>query len=359
MAWKAHHSKQGFSAKKQKQARTIKLSIYALGILIVVILLGNFLNFLLSLNIPVSKELGIENSFAHWDKKTNFNLLTVSVDDSEKTQVNLITLNPKENQTVALSLSDQIYLNVPLEFGSWTLGSVYKLGQEQNPPIGAKLLKLSVASLLGLPIDAVIISKNKSLLDSPEDFISELRKNPISSFTLAQSVETNLSRMQSFSLFQNLSKVRSDKVISLDLSRSSITESKLLPDSSRVLGVDTIKLDYFVREKMADLQIIDEGVSIAIFNGTAHPGLANEVSRTITNIGGNVISVSSTENKFSNSMVIVSKEGEGLTSQRLTQIFAPICFEKKCETEDTKITYSRAKINIILGEDYFKLWNVR
>jgi hypothetical protein len=352
MAWKAHQI-------KQKQTRTIKLSIAALGILIAVILLGNFVNFLFSLNKPVSKDLGIENSFQYWDKKTNFNLLTVKIDPAGKTKVNLITLNPKDNQTVALSLSDQIYLTVPLDFGSWTLGSVYKLGQEQSQPIGAKLLKLSVSNLLGLPIDAVIISENKNFSDSPEDFISELRKNPVFSFSLLQNIETNLSRMQAFTLFQRLSKVRSDKVISLDLSRSSITESKLLPDSSRVLGVDTVKLDYFVRENMADRQIIDEGVSIAVFNGTNHPGLANEVSRIITNIGGNVISVSSTEQKYTNSMVIFTKEGEGLTSQRLTQIFAPGCFEKKCESTDSKITYSRAKVNIILGEDYFKLWNAR
>ncbi len=354
MAWKAHQS-------KVKQNRTIKLSVIALGILIIVILLGNLANQALSFIQPISPKIGIENSFDLWDKKTNFNLLTASIDKSGKSQINVIALQPKDNRLVALTLSGEIYLNVPLEFGSWTLGSVYNLGQEQNPKIGAKLLKLSVSNLLGIPIDAVIISRGKSDLSSTEKLISELRKNPLASLTAVQDIETNLSRLQAFSLFRSLSKIRSDKVISLDLSQSSITESKLLADSSRVLGVDAVKLDYFVRERMADSQIVDEGLSIAVFNGTSHPGLANEVSRIITNMGGNVISVSTTEQKFEKSLVTFSEDkgSESITGKRLSQIFAPFCMKDKCTTSDTKITYSRAKINVILGEDYYKMWNER
>lgn len=352
MAWKAQQS-------KVKQNRKIKLSAAALGILIVIIVLGNFINFFFSLTRPISPKIGIENSYDLWDKKTNFNLLTASFDKSGLSKINLYTLSPNENQIVALSLSNEIYLNVPLEFGSWTLGSVYKLGQEQNPKIGAKLLRLSVSNLLGIPVDAVIISEGNQDFDSPDSFVAKLRKDPLAPLTLTQNIETNLSRLQSISLFKILSKVRQDKLIALDLSQSSITESKLLPDSSRVLGVDAIKLDYFIREKMADSQIIDEGASIAVFNGTSHPGLANEVSRVITNLGGNVISVSSTEEKFEKSLVITTEDLDSETSKRISQIFAPLCIKQKCQSKDPKVTYSRAKINIVLGEDYYKIWNER
>lgn len=353
MAWKAHQS-------KEKKFKTIKLSLIALGLLLIVILGGNAGSFILSLNEPVSENIRIKSTFDSWDKKTNLNIVIANNDESGKTLASLITLQPVESKAVALRLSEQIYVNAPLGFGNWTLGSVYKLGQEQEKPIGAKLLCLSIANLLGVPVDGLIITKNNQILNSPETLIAELRKNPILSFKLMQGVETNMSRLQLLSLFHNLGKVRSDKITSLDLSQSSITESKLLPDSSRVLGVDTIKLDYFVRENMADSVVVDEGVSIAIFNGTKYPGLASVASRTVTNIGGSVVSVATTDKNFKKSLVIVSPESkETKTYQRLTQIYAPECLETECNTDDPKITYSRAKINIILGEDYYELWNVR
>lgn len=345
------------NGKGQKKDR---LAFIALGILVLLIIIGYILNFLASLSQPVNKNFGLAPKF-YWDGKTSINIITADINYASTRQVNVISLHPKDGNAVILHLSNQIYLNVPKGYGNWELGSIYKLGQEEKPPIGAKLLQLSISNLLGVPIDGVLLSKNSKLFDDPEKLISNLRKNPFISLTLFPGIETNLPPLDTVNLFWYLSKVRSDKVISLDLAKSSITDSKLLPDSSRVLGVDTSKLDYFTRKNMADEVIFDEGEAIAIFNGTLHPGLAQQALRIIINMGGNVVTTGSSEEKISKTKIVLksNKGGTSLTSDRLMHIFAPHCLKEICQTQDPKILNSRAKVNIILGEDYFNFWNER
>ncbi len=291
-----------------------------------------------------------------WSGKSAINILIGSINPEKKVNLNLIGFLPAEKKAVILKLSGEIILDVPKEFGAWQLESIYGLGEEENPKIGSKLLQLSASKLLGLPVDAVVLFGNKERFSNPENLIADLRKNPLILAGILNGVDTNLTPFQAYRVFWMLSKVRSDKIIALDLAKSSITESKLLPDSSRVLGVDMVKLDYFIRENMAELS--EEDKSIAIFNGTSFAGIAQEASRIVTNMGGSVITVSNTEQKFASTMV-VSKDGEnkgGYTYQRMSQIFAPQCLKENCQSKDPKILFSRADVNIILGEDYFNLW---
>lgn len=343
-----------------KGQHKISLAFIALGILVLLIIIGAILNFLASLSQPINKNFAASPNF-YWDGKSSINIITADLKNASTRQVNVISLHPKDGNAVILHLSNQIYLNVPRGYGNWELGSIYKLGQEEKPPIGAKLLQLSISNLLGVPIDGILLSKNSKFFDDPENLISNLRRNPFMPLTLFPSIETNLTPLDTVNLFWYLSKVRADKVISLDLAKSSITDSKLLPDSSRVLGVDTSKLDYFTRKNMADEVISDEGEAIAIFNGTLHPGLAQQATRMITNIGGNVVTIGSSEEKVRKTKIVLknSEKGTSLTSGRLMHIFAPNCLREKCQTQDSKVLNSRASINIILGEDYFNFWNER
>lgn len=274
-------------------------------------------------------------------------------------QISVITIDPNEKKATILSVPNKAYAQLPKDFGWWEVGSIYKLGQEENPPIGGSLLKLSLSKLLGLPVDGIIILNSKDP-KTAQSFIERFHSNPIYALTIMPDIKTDLTPNEIFQTYQVLTTIRSDKIISLNLERSDITESKLLKDSSRVLGVDNVKLDLYIRQNLADSKILEEGKSIAVLNGTDNPGIAAEAARVIANMGGNVVIISSADEKAQQSGVYSqAQDGGGMTKDRLTQIFAPRCLNEKCTSTDAKITNSRAQITIVLGEDYFKFWHAR
>lgn len=337
---------------------TIRFAFYALGLLLGLIILGKLLSFVYSLNQPITPNLTTRREYS-LNSKSTLNFLFVN--SSEKNNLSLVSFYPTNQKLIVLHIPDQIYLEVPKEYGMWQVGSIFSLGQEEKPSVGAKLLSLSISKLVGLQVDGVIFLKdNKS---SVEDFIVDLRKNPLAPLFSINSVNSNLTPLEMYDLFKKLSSIRSDKISSLDLAQSSITDSKLLPDSSRVLGVDTYKLDSFIRDKMADPSILDESYSIAIFNGTNRSGLGQEASRIVTNMGGNVVIISTSLLKVNKSQVVIKNDNEKIknsaTALRLSETFAPDCLKTSCTTNDSEVNNSRAQINIIVGEDFFSLWHKR
>lgn len=349
--------------KGQGKAK-LKLAFLALGILVTLILLAKIYGFFASLSQPFDANLGIKKSYS-WNGSSAINIVLKNTSKDfpspNRSTVSILNFQPKENKIIILHMSDQIHANLPKGYGSWTIGSIYDLGQEENPAIGAPLLKMSLAKLLGLPIEGIIIlDSNKT----PEEILSALRSNKLYAAVLSANLKTDLTPLELTKFIWAASAIRSDKVTTLDLAKSTITESKLLPDSSRVLGVDGVKLDIFVRDNMSDSIIVEEGKSVAVFNATNHPGLAQDAARTLTNLGANVVIVSNTESAQSKTKVIlgVGEEEDGYKNpalKRIAEIFAPDCLDNKCYTDDPKVQNSRAQINIVLGEDYYNYWYSR
>lgn len=338
-----------------------KLAFYAIGALVLLIVLGKLLAFVYSLSQPIASDFQINRNYK-LDNKSSQNFLFVNNSDNPKEQISVISLYPREQKIIVMHISNQIYLNVPKEYGMWRVGSIYSLGQEETPKKGALLLTLSVSKLLGLPIDGVIFTKdNKS--QKPEEFITKLHKNPLATYLETRNIRSNLTTFEAVKIFNSFSKIRPDKVNSLDLAKSTITESKLLPDTSRVLGIDSFKLDSFIRDKMADTSMVDEGFSVGVFNATEHTGLAQEASRIVTNMGGNVVITASSDIKQEKTSVVLSQSSldaqKSLTRERLAEVFAPNCIKEICLSKDPKISSSRAPINIILGEDFYNYWHKR
>lgn len=338
------------------------------------LLVGMFSQFISKLTKPINLHLSKEFK---WDGDSSLNFLIASKKELDSSyeqrsstigqssgRISLISLHPLSKKAIVLHLPEEIYLEVPKEFGEWNLGSIYRLGQDEKPPIGASLLQLAISKLVGLPVDAVIVTENVTYAKDPEELIKRVRQHPTSIIGLLSGIETNLTPLETIKLFWLLSLVRSDKIQSINLEDSSLTESKLLPDSTRVLGIDNLRLDTFVREHMADENIQDEGISVAIFNATSRAGLAQEAARFVTNLGGNVVLISSSDIKQEKNQIFIKDSYgrnlvESKSAKRLSKMFAPDCLKKLCEVKDPKIANSRAQISIVLGEEFFKLWYSR
>ncbi len=335
----------------------IKQAVLALILLLLVIFAGR----LVQLAAQISQPFNLPNSEKRQyslDPNTTINLVFTSLKDPVSPVIYLLSFNPKEQKIVVLHISNDIYTSLPKDLGQWRIGSVYQLGQENETPQGVALLKVSLSKLVGLPVDGILIQNDLSS-KSLSDIILNLRKNPLAQIKFISSLKTDLSLVETVKFLAALSSVRSNNVTELDLATSTITESKLLPDSTRVLGVNMVKLDTFIRENMPDSNISDEGKTIAIFNATNHPGLAAEAARFVTNLGGNVVITQSLQDQqVQKSAVIVQNGVAGeVTALRLSQLFAPSCIKISCTSSDPKITSSRAQVNIILGEDFFQYWH--
>ncbi|MBI3486355.1 LCP family protein [Candidatus Daviesbacteria bacterium] len=328
----------------QKSPAT-KLAFLALGLILGVLILGKIVNFFEGLSKPFSQDILTKRSYV-WDGSFAISIAF------KGSSIWVLNYDPEEKKAIVLKIPEETYMDLPRGYGSWRVGSIYQLGQEEIKSIGSELLKESLAKLLGLPIDGFITLDQASNQDLDKIILS-LRSNPLALINFIRNIRTDLTPLETVSLLRELAKVRSDKLVALNLEESNITKSKLLPDSSRVLGVDTVNLDLFIRDKMSDQKISQENLEVAIFNATTHPGLALDVARVVTNLGSNAIIVSNSEDILQKSIVTSENNRNSLTFKRLSQIFAPDCFKKPCQASDPKIKNSRAQINIVLGEDYY------
>lgn len=309
----------------------------------VLLILNKIINIFISYSDPLSRDLG-SGSRRDWDGRSSINLIVKASDWS------LLNFDPVEKKLTVLKIPDETFIELPKNLGNWKISSIFELGQSENPANGAKLLEDSLSRMFGLPVEGTLIINQEKQV---EDIIRGFNKNFLNSFLSLDKMESDLTKKELVNLMLQISGTRSDKIVFLDLGSSEITESILLGDSSRVLGIDTIKLDLFIRDKMTDDLIFNEEKTVAVFNSTDHPGLANEATRMITNLGGNVIITSNSAQNLDESVIFE----EGQTSEtfiRLSQIFAPECLSKACQISDPKVNSSRADIKIIIGEDFYQ-----
>lgn len=364
---KRKSSGSSLQSKNQKVQKNLKLALIALLVLGLLLLFGRVFQFFSEFQKPFYV-LNTQKRPVSWDGNSVINLIIAHSDPTENSHdlndFSFVSLDPTEDKITVLKLSPDIYVDVPKNFGDWKLSSIYKLGQENSPSIGEDLIKMSVSKIVALPVDGIIEVTSR---DSPdiEKLVSEWKGNLFSKFTFLTKIKTDLSLKESLDFVTRASKVRNDNITTIDFLKTNITQSKLLPDSSRVLGVDAVKLDTFVKQNMADPKFTDEDLTVAVYNGTSHPGLTAEAVRMISNLGARVTIITNSSDKFVNSGVYVNPQEQesdvksSQTYERLAEIFAPNCLKQECTTADSEVASSRAAINIVLGEQYFNYWSSR
>jgi hypothetical protein len=345
-SWKNYQS----DGQKKK---SLYLGVFALGLIISLVLLGKLLSFVGALGQPFAPDGEGERRQYLW----NFNS-PISVVVKAK-EVSVLSFNPTSESLTVVKIPDETYVQAAMGYGRWPVRSIYELGQSEKS-IGADLLKRTFQSTLGMPLDGYLIFKDNAGEKGVDQIIEDLRSSPFNTIGLLSQIKTDLSLYELIKMMMDIRGVRFDKVNTLDLAQSQTTSWILLSDGRRALELNHSLLDKTLAPLIEDGQISQEGVSIAIYNSTDHPGLAEKASRMITNMGGRVVLTSVTEPSLEKSVIIGAPN---YTYTRLEQVFAPNCLKKGCkstvkklleENETLKASSERAQITIILGEDYFK-----
>lgn len=366
--WKNYERKSSIklrSIPKIKKAKSesrhpkskVALGVAALVFLVVLILIGKLFGFLGSINEPYSKD---SQKVSSWNGESPLNLV-VKADG-----VYLLSYQPKDKNLTIIKFPEEIYLDLPYDFGKWSVRSIYDLGQAEKPPMGAKLLNDSIENAFNLVSDGYIILNNNSL--GLSQVIDKERANIVPGVDLLSSSKTNLNLAEYLRVWWLIKSVRSDKIKTIDLANSDLTEWLLLPDGTRVVTLDPIKLSQFEEGRFEDANIKNEALSIGIFNATSQLGLAEKAAKVITNSGGRVIFTSNYPEIITKSSILTKRS---YSSEYLLGVLRLTCPQPKntsfwqkipffglnkpevCASDNNNLDLSRADIIIVLGEDSF------
>lgn len=296
MGWKIFESH-----KKTKQK--VKIALWALVILILVIMVGNGVRFVHFISAPLNKETTISKNYL-WDGAFNINLVVKSAG------LSVLSYNPKEKTLVLLEVGDEVYINVPGGFGEWQARSIFDLGENENPKAGDSFLVNSFSSHLEIPLDGYWEPGGSFKNTRAKDLILQLRSSPLDLISLLLSSKTNITLFEFWRFALGLIGIREDKIVETG--------------------------------NFSEDAILSEGLTIGVYNATDLPGIAQKVSRIISNMGGNVIISSNASFKQKHSTLSAPPSQ---TRKRLMQVFS------SSEMKDEKYE-SRAEVNIFIGEDF-------
>lgn len=308
---------------KKRNATKTKWALIALAVVVGIIALGELVRLTQTIFRPWDK--------FHWQGDFNINVIV------KAKNISLLSYNPHEQKIFLIDIPDQTFLDTSGR-GRWELRSIYPLG-------GNKLLTSTLKSLFALPIDGFLDFSGNYDQKETSEIIGELRKNPFSLLSILPFLKTNLTPWELFKLKMGLTDVRFDKIKQVNLENLGVLQKGKLPDGSEVWEADTVRLDGVLSD-LTDPEIAAEHKSVAIFNTTSKPLLAQRAARMVTNLGGNVIITSNSQMDLQITQVVGAKSK---TLDRLKQIFGS---NVTIDPQSEDLASSRAEINIFLGEDY-------
>lgn len=176
--------------------------------------------------------------------------------------------------------------------------------------------------------------------------LGQFLKIPIDGFVVGNSLKTDkdITDLMSDVLF-NYNNVKTNLTI-IDVLRlvlaSKTTSENNIETYSISTSLEYQKADKIVEKIFKNEEIEKENQTIEIINTTDIGGLGGRLARLLTNMGGNVIQVS-TQNNSQKESVILFDGKKNFTIERISKVlsFRPIASSKK----------SIADITIIIGED--------
>lgn len=334
---------------KSSRTKRIKLALIVFLVIFGLLLAAQIVKFTKALYSPWGGG-NINRSFS-WEGDFNINLVI------RVKGISLLIFKPQERKLTIVNLPDSTYFEAGRGFGKWMLSSIYGLGQSQEDLGGGQLLKDSVKNLFGLPIDGFLDFSGKYSQKNGAEMIQAIRESPFGGFILLSDLKTDLNPLELFRLKMGLSSVRFDKIQEINLEKLGVLGQERLADGTLVSTLDPVQLDLIFTD-FADSIIKTEHKTIAVFNATNRPQLAQKWARLISNLGGDVIITSNSQNKLKVTQVMGA---ESKTLERLKQILESTCSTGRdrgiCGKINPKLQdfSSRAEINIFLGEDLSNL----
>lgn len=258
----------------------------------------------------------------------------------------LISLNNDEKSATIVSIPQNTMVTSTYGKGNVLAGSLYKLDSLSNKR--GQIIDTTVREFLGLPVDGWIYIGDDFEVADGNDFLNVMQSSLGLTNGLIPGQKTNLSFLEKPRFYYALNQVRPDRISVIDLQKSGTLHEAVLPDGSSNLEPDLVQIDSFLNSDFDELEMLKEGLSIAVLNGSEAPGLATRASRIISNAGGNVIQVGESPLRVVDCILYASEKEKNLyTVKRIKNMF-------DCDISTDTIEESRADIAIVVGDDYYQ-----
>lgn len=228
----------------------------------------------------------------------------------------------KEPQNVLLSFSPE----------NTTASILYIKGKHAVDP-------QELGVILGVQIDAFVAMHGDTSLQKGN--INAFLPALFQKITFKQdNIKTNMTFIDAVRLWMFVRKIPTHGVLE---------KTYIFPSNSED-NLDMGELDLLISSLFADHTIIEEKRSIQIINASGISGLGNRIARIVTNMGGNVIAVSTGDSVLPMSEIVYS-EAESYTLEKLQRLFR----KKGVSTDKQAIS----DIVVIVGKDKSSLFTIK
>jgi len=280
-------------------------------------------------------------------KFQSFDRFNVVIAGKDFTVISISTL---EKTATVIEIPASTLVSFPAFSTRYRIGALPQLDNAERKD--GRLILNGTTMFLGLPVDRWFIIEDKKVsFKSAEDikrFFSYRNLKQNSQSILLHTRLGNLSFFENIQLSQFIESLRPDKIEFFSLSESSILRDVIFADGSVAKEVDPDALDYFLKGSFIEKHFLSEQLMIEVRNATNVSGQAVIVQRLLTNMGGDVINVTKTDDLNEKTMICVKSSDllKSYTVLRIANIFlskASLCLEEE----------NRADLTITLGRDYF------
>jgi hypothetical protein len=230
----------------------------------------------------------------------------------------LLSIDQDNDKAVVINIPNDAYLPLSGDKGEILASGLYKMDQSQNAK--GRLLMDTINNYLGVSIDGWIKLTDFPSYSNSQEFKIKLNSilGPYKINNAILFTDKNIMYPALVKLVWRINKTRNDNIETINLVDWNIYKTEDLPDGSKVLITDRIHLDQVLKDKLIDWPVFKEKLSIAIFNYSDIGGLAANLARIITNMGGNVILVDQGSSNISdNGIVYAEKAKNSYTLKRL------------------------------------------
>jgi len=311
-------------AKKKDHRRAVFKQIF------LCLLLAGFIFFIYSLLVSFKR--------AVWSGENQLNFVV------QTDKIRVFSYQPQTEVLNILTIDNKIHLPVARGFGDYPISSISFLGEQEGIG-GGELLKLSLQGFLAVPVDGYIVQKQKAEENSQDQSLEEANLLPLFYCLLKNRCQTNFTAKDLVVIGLNFSRLKVSQIKTFDFKQTGVVRAEVLPDQSKILKPDQAKIDQLSVKFFADSQVLEEGVTVSLYNSTSKSGLAQEVGRLVRNLGAEVINTGNVGEEISQSVIYYKNEKikESYTLARLVEVFALRKIEEDQEQD--------VEIKFVLGED--------
>lgn len=271
------------------------------------ILVVGFIGFTATLILSSWLIRGVKAS--QWDGQGQFGWVI----QAEEVQVKIII--PNQKKLITLIIPDNTIVKVGFGFGEYRLNKIYELGKLENQ--AGKVLIRTIQEFLGVGIKGWQVG-----------------------------TKSNLSWWDKFRL-KWLETLTVNQVAVIELKDQASWQPEHLSDGSLIYRVNQAWLDELIHQEIFDQEVSQEGLTVAVLNASGVDGVANNISRLISNLGIEVRLVSNLAQQDQSEVVISQK------SQKDTRTLKKIIGSLGIDTVRVgDILEQRSDVVVIIGRDY-------